>query len=402
MFGLADASGNGSVTANGTDGIFLWGAQLEQRSAPTAYQVTTTQPITNYIPVLQTAAAGVARFDHNPITGESLGLLIEEQRTNLVTRSEEFNDAAWTKSGATVTANTTIAPDGALTGDILVENTSNSTHFFQRDQSITAGSGTYSFYAKAAGRSQILVRDANVSSTDVTYDLVNGTTSNVGASATATITNVGNGWYRCAHTCTRTTTAATRVFMISSGNLVYTGDGYSGIYIWGAQLEAGAFQTSYAPTVASQVTRSADAASMTGANFSSWYRADESTLFFDSVNQSGARAIAGLGQGSFATNIVFNNTNLIRSAGATPTLTVGTAVAAPVKLAAASKPGDFAASANGAAAVTNSTNLTIQRQANQLQIGSSDGSGVLNGAIKKLAFYPERLSDAQLQALTQN
>jgi hypothetical protein len=161
-----------------------------------------------------------------------------------------------------------------------------------------------------------------------------------------------------------------------------------------------AFASSYIKTEGSAVTRAADAASMTGANFSSWYRADEGTLYFDSVNQNGALAIAGLGQGSFATNIVFNVANLIRFAGATPTLTVGTAVAAPVKLAAALKPGDFAASANGAAAVTNSTNLTIQRQANQLQIGSTAGSGVLNGTIKKIAFYPIRATNAQLQALT--
>ena len=68
-----------------TDAIEVWGAQLEQRAAMTAYTATTTQPITNYIPVLLTAAAGVARFDHNPTTGESLGLLVEEQRTNLFT-----------------------------------------------------------------------------------------------------------------------------------------------------------------------------------------------------------------------------------------------------------------------------------------------------------------------------
>jgi hypothetical protein len=56
-------------TALGTETVLIWGAQLEQRSAVTAYTPTTTQPITNYIPVLQTASANVARFDHNPVNG---------------------------------------------------------------------------------------------------------------------------------------------------------------------------------------------------------------------------------------------------------------------------------------------------------------------------------------------
>lgn len=88
---VASADNTSSYTGDGTSGIFLWGAQLEARSAPTAYTATTTQPITNYIPVLETASANVARFDHDPVTGESLGLLVEEQRTNLLAYSEQFN-----------------------------------------------------------------------------------------------------------------------------------------------------------------------------------------------------------------------------------------------------------------------------------------------------------------------
>jgi hypothetical protein len=85
------------------DSIAIWGVQLEQRSQATAYTPTTTQPITNYIPVLQTAAANVARFDHNPITGESLGLLIEEQRTNLLLRSTLEGGTAGTVGSGAVT-----------------------------------------------------------------------------------------------------------------------------------------------------------------------------------------------------------------------------------------------------------------------------------------------------------
>ncbi|MCO6981866.1 phage head spike fiber domain-containing protein, partial [Pseudomonas aeruginosa] len=106
------------LATNG-DAVEIWGAQLEQRSSVTAYTPTTNQPITRCQPQLMTAAANVARFDHNPITGESLGLLIEEQRTNLLNWSQEFN--SWPINlNTAVAANTTVAPDGTITGDTLI------------------------------------------------------------------------------------------------------------------------------------------------------------------------------------------------------------------------------------------------------------------------------------------
>ena len=70
--------------------------------------------------LIKTAVADAPRFDHDPVTGESLGLLIEEERTNLFTYSEEFDDATWLKSNATVTANDAVAPDGTSTADKLI------------------------------------------------------------------------------------------------------------------------------------------------------------------------------------------------------------------------------------------------------------------------------------------
>ena len=229
----------GAILYSGTGTtIYAWGAQLEQRSAVTAYTPTTTQAITNYIPVLETAAAGVARFDHNPTTGESLGLLVEEQRTNLLTYSEDFADAAWTKTRSSITSNTIVAPDGTLTGDKLVEDTTASnTHLTA--QNITTsetGSYTYSVFAKAGERTQMIVARSttNITIFSHTFDLSAGTASGGGV-----ITAVGNGWYRCAGTVTVESTGSTGVqFRLSDGSSsTYTGDGYSGIFIWGAQLE---------------------------------------------------------------------------------------------------------------------------------------------------------------------
>ena len=236
---VSASRGFDSYTGNGTSSLILWGAQLEQRSAVTAYTVTTTQPITNYIPQLLTAASGVARFDHNPTTFESLGLEIEEQRTNLLTYSEQFDNAAWTKARATIIANTIVAPDGTLTGDKLVEDTATNTH--QAEQNATTVSGTtytFSAYVKAAGRSFVRLYEDSGSG-GAYFDLSTGTVGSLGVGSIGVITSAGNGWYRCAVTYTQSGTLGRQRIAIASANgtISYTGDGFSGIYIWGAQLE---------------------------------------------------------------------------------------------------------------------------------------------------------------------
>lgn len=400
--------------------LFIWGAQLEKRSVVTAYTVTTTQAITNYIPVLLTAQSGVPRFDHNPTTDESLGLLIEESRTNLVTYSEQFDNAAWTKTRSSITANAIAAPDGTITADTLVEDTTaNNTHYLSRSAiSVTSGTAyTISAYFKKAQRTQSALRfypDNSAFSTGTAiFDLDTGTVVSATA-VTATIQNVGNGWYRCSATATATATAnALLGWHIANGNTVtYTGDGYSGIYIWGAQLEAGAFATSYIQTVAATVTRAADAASMTGANFSSWYNAGEGTLFTEAKTLSvgsASRVICEISNGTTSNRsqqtvnssgslVWFVNSGGVTSANS---ITSGsTSSNTNFKIASAYKVNDFATVGNAQAAATSTSGNTALDQ-NNLRIGARfDDTLRINGTIKKFAYYPIRCTNAQLQALT--
>ena len=411
-----------SWTALGTETIFLWGAQLEQRSAVTAYTPTTTQTITNYIPVLETAASGVARFDHNPTTFESLGLLIEESRTNLVTYSEQFDNAAWSKTNSTITANTIVAPDGALTGDKLVEDTANSTHFVQRNATVTftAAANTFSVYLKAGERTwtRLTLLDG-VSTFGAYFNLSTGAIGATSGGATATATPVGNGWYRCSITATTAATASgsARILLANADNgQTYTGDGYSGIYIWGAQLEVGAFATSYIPTVASQVTRAADVALMTGTNFSSWYNAAQGSLYaeWSSVGSlSDNRIPYAISDGTF------NNVNYLTAATAsasnqsvytirssnTTQANMAVSVAytnyAYRKTAAAYKVNDFALSGDGGAVAVD-TSGSVPIGIDRLSLGTSwtANSNFLNGTIRKIAYYPVRIQNSQLQGLT--
>ena len=367
--------------------------------------------------VLQTASSGVARFQFDPVTGESLGLLRENQATNLVTYSEDFADASWDKFNATITPNAVVAPDGSLTADKLVENTATIQHLVGQDIFVGVLSNytvSYSVYVKPNGRNWCILQ---VVSGGVVYSTVwiniqtgtIGSTLNSGVSnVTHSVKNAGNGFYKVGITATLSSVPTgiikAQVWLATSdSNTTYTGDGYSGIFIWGAQLEAGAFPTSYIKTEASQVTRSADNASMTGANFSEWYRQDEGTVYVDyaaeqtngspwELTQDGANRMVTVSGANavflvlIANSFVVSNLNFVNQP--------------PAKWASAFKSGNYGVSYNGSTALTNNYGSTLTN-VSVLQIGASTGGNVaLNGTIKKIAYYPQRLTNTQLQALT--
>ena len=242
--------------------------------------------------LIKTAANNVPRFDYDPATRICKGMLIEEQRTNFLTYSEQFDNAAWGKSEGTITANTTSAPDGATTADKFVESTTSAAfHFFNQTYtkpSSTALYYTWSVYAKDAGRQLVMTLESGGSNGGIArFDLSTGTVVTSGNYGTFTngvgqIQSVGNGWYRCSISATTgtesTVTTQISLYNISLGTNVYTGDGTSGVYVWGAQLEASFFTSSYIPTVASTVTRAQDSVMLTGNNFYSWYNQLEGTV----------------------------------------------------------------------------------------------------------------------------
>jgi hypothetical protein len=412
--------GDPAYIGTGTNYVYVWGMQLEARDTVTAYTPTTTQPITNYIPVLQSAASGEARFDHDPVTGESKGLLIEEQRTNLLTRSEDIS-TTWTNADTTEETNVIVAPDGTLTGDKVVENTDNDSRDVRQVNTSVAGTYTLSVFAKYAGRVLRLLSLSNNNQSYVgcDFDLATGEFSNLiangtGISATsASMTHVGNGWYRCSVTATHAN-QLTLVLLRPvpsvgySAGAIYTGNGYSGIYIWGAQLEAGAFPTSYIPTVASQVTRNADAASMTGTNFSSWYRADEGTIFMDmsskylSDSPGSEMSISdGTNNNRIMWNVGANQQPYIAVNGSAQTsMSSGTwSVGVFQKLSIAYKFNDIATITTSGSIVTDTTALIPVVDRLSLSNGAA-GSTPFDGHIRKFAYYPARLSNTELQGLT--
>lgn len=218
--------------------------------------------------LLKTAAVNEPRFDHDPMTGKRIGLLIEESRTNLLTHSAQVDNAAWAKANLIVTANSNTSPDGGSSADTIIESATNSAHSISRAFSAAAATYTLSIFVKAAGRSKIrlmfgtsgLARGAHVI-VDVAAGTV-GAVTNLGATAgsTASIAPLSGGWYRASLTVLATAeTYYAEVDLVTGTNTVsYTGDGVSGVSIWGAQLEGGRAATSYIPTTTAQVTRSVD------------------------------------------------------------------------------------------------------------------------------------------------
>jgi hypothetical protein len=414
----------GVITAN----AFLWAAQLEQRSSVTAYTPTTTQAITNYIPQLLTAASGVARFDHNPTTGESLGLLVEEQRTNTILQSEAFATTWAVGTGnPIVSVNTAIAPDGTLTADKLIEGTTNGgQNILQTNVSFpSVGQYAYSVYVKKAERFKVSLRESTSTGATVLFDVNAGTVlSTTGGGTPAPlglIQDAGNGWYRCtmilaqgtaANRTVRIAVVPDAVTTASASYTDYTGDGTSGIYIWGAQLEAGAFPTSYIPTVASQVTRAADLPSITGANFSSWFRADAGTFFVEASSYAGGgvtqRRLLVVDDGGTSNRMTVRYDPLMTTSAFTSSVSgtlvaniqSGTALTAnvPYKNAGAYKTDDYAFAWAGSLIGTD-TSAAVP-SVNAARIGCGSSGEHLNGHIRRISYYPEKLSNAQLQALT--
>ncbi len=171
--------------------------------------------------------------------------------TNLLSFSEAFDNAAWIKTSTTVTPNVVTAPNGTLTADKIVEVAATANHYISRNYTTSAGTYTFSIYAKAAGRSRIVLA-ATTDTFGSGFDLSAGTvvSQNYTAnSGTGVITSVGDGWYRCATTWPSAGASNSMRVLVFNGANSYTGDGTSGIYAWGAELEVGSSATTYTPSM---------------------------------------------------------------------------------------------------------------------------------------------------------
>jgi len=386
----------------------------------------------DYAGILRTAGSGVARFDHRLENGAwvNKGLLIEEQRTNSIGYSEQFNDAYWTKINVSVTADNTTAPNGLTTADRILETVTSGVHLIQRQiTGITSTSSspiTLSFFIKGGlGRTRGFMQLEAEASPFATFrgifnlstETISGSAFNGGVHLSSRIENVGNGWYRISisgyNSITNGNIYPKFVIMNDSGQDNYAGDTSKGFYFWGAQLETGRFPSSYIATTTVGVTRNQDSVTMTGTNFSSWFNNSEGTVFcdwdnigFNAVNNyiwqiddttNLERYILNTYTTGASNDVTDNNTSQTNALFSTYN---------PISFqnyrnAFAYKVNDFATSFNGEASIidTNGSLPTVTR----LVLGESSTTATrpLNGHIAKFYYWPTRQPNEKLVSLTQ-
>jgi hypothetical protein len=235
------ASGNISASFSS---VGTYTVQILNGTATNTFQIqaagTTTASITN-VSVKQ--VTGNHRFQTT-----SANRPILSARYNLLQKTEQFNDAAWTKAQATITSNTIVAPDGTLTADKLVEDTAASAFHYALQSAGSSGIVyTTSCYIKQGGRAWALIGQSGGTS-GAYFDLQNGVTGAVSVGFTSSIASAGDGWYKCSVTMPSPTTAIFIASAIGNNQAQYTGNGTDGIYVWGADLRPANQATGLIPT----------------------------------------------------------------------------------------------------------------------------------------------------------
>jgi hypothetical protein len=347
-----------------------------------------------------------ARFDHDPETGESLGLLIEQDKTNLITRSEDLT-TGWDLNGDVTVLGGNISPDGRDTAYLVKDSRSSSNLIGQnnlRKQLTSRPPGTYtlSFYAKS-----FISQSINLRTRFPDEDL----TGPNGNNKLHVITNEWKRYYHeISHTKTTSGGGADRIIFYS---------GNEDFYIWGAQLEEGAFPTSYIPTQASTRTRAADNPKILGDNFKTFYNSNEFTMqcifskyFFSTVapypltisssNTSDTTVpsirIRTDGSGNVQGQAIGDNGITVFNSNPSPITNLS--INQVCNAAIAVKPGNTIYS-DGGRISSPSNNIDTFNNVIAMHIGGSGSTGRrLQGHMRLVRYFPKRLPDQQLRALT--
>jgi hypothetical protein len=425
-FGLSPVSGmvlNRGVAGPSLDINFLTGAL----PGSVTFARTSTATRYNSSGVLETVASGVARFDHDPVTLQPRGLLIEEGRQNLAP-GNMASGGFWAQVGAGVSfVSGAAAPDGTNNATTVTEGGTTSAYGLNlaAPPTITASSPiTASLFVKAGTGTwlRLLLVDALTPTISVQawFNLGTGAVGTVGiftqsggtpTAFSASIQPAPGGYWRCTLTATlaAATTAAIMLRMVSGDNVTSDTGGKTMVF-FGPQLEAGAFATSWIPTTTAAASRANETATMT--SIAGWYAADQGTALveFDAPNQTrnpNTGVSFGFSDGTF------NNSKYLSNGNATDTFIVvngnvqqaavsaGAAINGARKLAFAYRVNDFAACRSGGTVGTDTAGTLPT--ATQARIGCASwgaGGNQINGYVRKIQYWRTRRPNSELQSLT--
>jgi hypothetical protein len=353
------------------------------------------------------------------------GYLVEEARTNLILQSEDFT-TTWTTSNGTVTANAATAPSGAITADKIVPDATNTLHSVQQTIAKAASALSYAVtvYAKAAGYNFLAFRidAAGANGVWCVFNLSNGTVDTAATAAGvgwtgsgATITALGNGFFKCSLVVTTSTEVSIRPvfcpFNVGAQNpftpATFVGDAVSGILLWGAQLEQNTFPSSYIPTTTVAVTRNADLLAYPCAgNINTALGSSVAEITLGSVSASGnPRVLANtttdpstslsLISGTSPYNVsVFDGVNSVNTSGNPIVANVPTVVASQWGT------GGISIKAGTSAIAKNATFDGGMMTDVNFQIGTGLSSTPLNGSVRSVKIFQRAWQDADLTIAT--
>lgn len=407
---LSAVFGEASTTTNS---VYIWRAQAQTGDQATNYIDTTTAAVT------EGPVTNLPRLDYFGSTCPQL--LMEPTRTNLNTYSQMIDNSAYVKDGVSVSGNVLVSPDGYTNADVMIEDTASSGHRFNKAVSWVSGT-TYSasfFMKQGSGtRRIILLFPSSAYGTNLicNFNIQTGVITTSSGSITGKIENYGNGWYRCTAIATAnvTTTSSLSLYLRqtdAAAVTAYTGDGTSSMYIWGLQVEAGAYATSYIPTTAATVTRNFDGNQRPG--ITSLIGQSEGTLFVDFNKISD---IGGISEGpSISLHDGTSTRVLIQYSGLTG-LIAQIRVAATIiynatltltnqyrnKIAIAYKIGDLAVYVNGVKVASNalSQDFTTYNLTNFAFNAGSASINQFHARTNQALVFKTRLSDDELKTLT--
>jgi hypothetical protein len=358
----------------------------------------------------ETSDGRLVEFGSGVLRRTDRGALIEEARTNLLLRSQEFNDAAWTNSNITVTANAIVAPDGTATADLLTAASSTSVNI-QQTVSLSATVASASVFAKkgsgATEANTFRLRNTTTASNllviTVNYDT--GAITYTTGSAGATMQSLGNGWWRITLSASSGITSGDNIRF----DQCFIGPATSGqnAYVWGAQLEAAASPSSYIATEGSTATRASDIVYATGLSGTG-----AQTLFAETGTKSntGGPAVVWYSNGLAGTN---NRMFILRASSDAEARAFmasngsiqaqqnfGTWTGDPQKFAARFNTDDVRGAAGGVLGTADTTATLPVSTLDYFAFGGDGSTASLFGYLRRTAIIPLALTDAQLQGIT--
>jgi hypothetical protein len=378
-FGTRGGTGNFFNGGDNTLDISLWGGQVNEGTLKD-YQATETR-------------LNIPRLDYS--NGSCPSLLVEPQRTNLCTYSEDFTNVVWGKFLTTITPNTTISPSGVQNADTF-ETSSNSSGVLFINSFVTSGDKTFSIYAKKGSNDILDMGFTDVTDFTARFNLSSGTLVSQTSGLTSTITSVGNDWYRL--TVSKNISALGSIFLIN-----LTPSINKTMFLWGAQLEAGAYPTSYIPTTSASVTRNDDFISKTSAT--SLIGQTEGTIFVDFYNDGNTIYNPfSISDGYYGDAIYFEQFlgqmyGVIWDGGSQQfSFNAGALSIGNHKMAIAYKTNDIAFYIDGVLKATDSS-ATIPT-CSRIDVGYLASATVYKTFINAAALWKTRLTNAQLAQLT--